>query len=554
MTAPPDVLGRLIRSAAFTRLLERRGIHPRQYRVLVDLYETLGARQELVGLAGHGEVQAFTAIWFVLASLMGVVLVAIGMAPETYLLVFVALTVLQLSVVLVPEVTESLVNPVDGLVLAHQPVTGATRWAAKLTRLVRIVVYVVTGINAVPALVGGLLPLTGVYSHLAYPPVHFAVALAAGLVAGLICCSLFGWLVRFVPVRRLKAAAATLQAVPMTLIFGFRYIDDLIAELEAWAASIELPAAWIAAAAAIPGGFRAMAVAAAVAVATLAVVFGLRALSRDQLIRASSVMQRGIGTRRPQRGRLRIAGWVARIAGGQPARAGYEYLRALLFRDWQFRRTMAMHAPGLLVMLIALLVVGRDPSPFDPGFAPAHFLPHLLGMAVLIVCLSLAYGNDYQGVWSLAVVPDDRLRPFARGVHAALWVLVVVLPSAFWLPVLAWSWGMVDAVVFFAYCLAVASFYLGVGLRLIAGVPFGSQMGPARNTLAMGALLVLGIAVAVAVGIQYVLFRWVAAVIGMTIAVAVGAGFLTSITLDDFAKRMRDSLQPDTPGSLFRYT
>ena len=553
MTAPPDVLGPLIRSAAFTRLLERRGIHPRQYRVLVDLYETLGARQELVGLGEYGAVHAISAIWFVLTSLMSVVLVAFGMAPETYLLVFVALTVLQLSVVLVPEVTESLVNPVDGLVLAHQPVTGATRWAAKVTRLVRIVVYVVTGMNAVPALAGGLLPLTGAYSRLAYPPIHFVVALAAGLVASLICCSLFGWLVRFVPVRRLKAAAATLQAVPMALIFGFRYIDDLVAELEAWAASIELPAAWVAAGAAIPGGFRAMAVAAALAVATLAVVFGLRALSRDQLIRASSVMQRGIGTRRPRRGRLRIAGWVARIAGGQPARAGYEYLRSLLFRDWQFRRNLAMHAPGLLVMLIALLVVGRDPSPFDAGFAPAHFLPHLLGMAVLVVCLSLAYGSDYQGVWLLAVVPDDRLRPFAGGVHAALWVLLVVLPSAFWLPVLAWSWGVADAAVFFAYCLAVASFYLGVGLRLIAGVPFGRQMEPARNTLTMGALMVLGMAVAVAVGIQYVLFRWVAAVIGMTIAVAVGAGLLTSITLDDFAKRMRDSLQPDNPGSLFRY-
>lgn len=62
MTAPPDVLGPLIRSAAFTRLLERRGIHPRQYRVLVDLYETLGARQELVGLGEYGAVQAISAI------------------------------------------------------------------------------------------------------------------------------------------------------------------------------------------------------------------------------------------------------------------------------------------------------------------------------------------------------------------------------------------------------------------------------------------------------------------------------------------------------------
>lgn len=59
---------------------------------------------------------------------------------------------------------------------------------------------------------------------------------------------------------------------------------------------------------------------------------------------------------------------------------------------------------------------------------------------------------------------------------------------------------------------------------------------------------------AVAVGIQYVLFRWVAAVVGVTIAVAVGAGLLTSITLEDFATRMRESLKPDAPRSLFRHT
>ncbi len=554
MTALPAVFRRWLRGAAVARLLERRGVDPRQYWVLVDVFDTLGARQELMGLGSYDSVRALTTIWFILTSLISVVLAATDAAPETYLLIFLALTVLQLSIVLIAEVAESLVNPVDGLILAHQPVSGTTWWAAKLTHLVRVVVYVVTGMNGVPALVGVLLSHTGAYSRLAYPLAHFVIVLATGLVVGLLCCSLFGWLARFVPVRRLKAAAAVLQAVPMLLIFGFRYLVDLAAELETWATSAGLLAGWRAAGEAIPGGFRLMLVIAATAVATLAVVFGLRALSRDHLIRASSLMQSGAGTSRHRRRRPPIARWVGKLAGGQAARAGYEYLRSLLARDWQFRRNMAMQAPGLVVMLTVLLVTGRDPSPFGPDFAFAHFLPHLLGMLALVVCLFLAYGNDYKGAWSLAVVPDDRFRPFARGIHAALWVLVVLLPNVFWLLVLAWSWGVVDAAVFIAYSTAVASFYLGLGLRLIGGVPFGRPMDPIRNALTMGAMVVLFMAVAVVVGIQYVLFRWVAAVVGMTIAVAVGAGLLTSITLDDFATRMRESLKPDAPGSMFRYS
>ncbi|MYD72143.1 MAG: hypothetical protein F4W89_15580 [Acidobacteria bacterium] len=554
MTTLPTGLRHLVRGPAVARLLERRGIDPRQYWVLVDLFETLGARQELMGLGSYDSVRFLAILWFILSAFISVVMAVTDAAPQTYLLIFLALTVFQLSVVLVAEIAESLVNPVDGLVLAHQPVNGATWWAAKVTHLVRVVVYVVMGMNGVPAFVGVLLSHSGAYARLTYPLIHFMTVLATGLVVGLLCCSLFGWLVRFVPVRRLKGAAAAVQAVPMLLIFGFRYLDDLAAELQAWAASVGLPAAWRAAGEALPGGFGPLVVTATVAVATFAVVFGLRALSRDHLIRASSLMQSGAGTRRRRRRRLPTARWVGKLAGGQAARAGYEYLRWLLVRDWQFRRSMAMQAPGLLVMLTVLLVVGRDRSPFGPDFAFAHFLPHLLGMLVLIVCLHLAYGNDYKGAWSLAVVPDDRFRPFARGIHAALWILVVLLPNAFSLVVLAWSWGVVDAALFIAYCTAVASLYLGVGLRLIGGVPFGKPMDPTRNALAMGAMLVFFMAAAVAVGIQYVLFRWIAAVVGMTIAVAVGAGFLTSITLDDFATRMRESLKPATPGSMFRLT
>ena len=231
MTALRAFIRRLLRGPAFSRLLERCGIEPRRYWILVDLFETLGARLELAGMGDATALRAVAVIWFILSSFISVVMIATGSTPGTYLAVFLALTVFQLGVVLVGEVAESLVNPVDGLILAHQPVNGATWSGAKLTHLVTIVAYVVAGVNGAPALAGVLLPHPDRYSLLFHPPAHFAIALATGLLAALLCCGLFGWLVRFVPVRRLKAAAAVVQALPMLGVFGFRYLDDLLAEI-----------------------------------------------------------------------------------------------------------------------------------------------------------------------------------------------------------------------------------------------------------------------------------------------------------------------------------
>ena len=534
-------------------MLERCGIEPRRYWILVDLFNTLGARQEVAGM-DYGAMHAGMIVWFVLSSLISFVMFAAGSTPGMYLVVFLAITVFQVTVILVAEVSESLVNPVAGLILAHQPVNGATWSGAKLTHLIVVVVYIVTGINGVPALVGVLLPHTDRFVRLVYPPAHFLLALGAGLVVALLCCSLFGWLVRFVPVRRLKAAAALMQTVPMLCIFGFSYLREFGAELLRRADSIVLPAAWIAAGETMPGGFPALLGAAGVAVATGAAVFGLRALSVDHLIRVSGLMQSPTGMRRRRRRRLQVGQGIARVAGGQAGRAGYEYLRCMLLRDWQFRRNMAMLAAPLIIWFILLLVVGREVSPFDAGFAAAYFLPHLFGMTVVFTCRLLPYGNDYKGIWSFGVVPDSSFRPFARGIHASLWLMLIVLPNIFWLLVLAWSWGVTDAVFFIAHSTAVASLYLGLGLRLVNGVPFGKQTPSAAGSPTTGLwLLLYPVVLAVAIGIQYLLFRSVAAVVVSTLVVGVGTYFLTRAELVRFASRMRSSLSRAASGSMFRH-
>ena len=547
---------RFLHGPTFTALLERCGIDVRRFWLLVDLFETLGARQEVVGMSNDYSMRGLMNIWFVLSAMASVplVLMVTGTGSPTgfYLAFFLGLTVFQLAALLFPEIAESLVNPVDGLILAHQPVDGATWSGAKAAHLTKIVAYAVTGLNGVPALVGLALPHDDDALRLVYPFIHFLAALVVGMVFALLCCSVFGWLVRLVPVRRLKAAAAMVQSLPVLAWVGFNSRDLIWETVSGWTASIEVPAGWLAAVEAVPGGLATMLGAGGVVVTPVAVVFGLRAFSRDHLIRAAGLMSTGVGRRRRRWRWANPGPWIGGWAGGQAGRAGFEHLRAMMLRDWQFRRSMVGLLPGPILGFIAVLAAGRDVSPFGPDFAYAHFLPHLSGITIAFVCMVLAYGNDHKGVWCFGVGPGTSSRPFARGVHAALWLLLIALPHAGLLVLLAWSWGVQDAVLFVAFSTAVAFLYLGAGLKLIDGVPFGKQWSPSDLqtrllTLTIGYLPVL----AVAIGIQYVVFRSTAAVAAATLVVGLGAYLVTRLTLTGFAARMLASLRPEVPGSLF---
>ena len=549
-----SIARRCFRGRAFTRLLEGCGIEPRRYWLLVDLFQTLGNRGEVARMGNQDYSMRFLVIlWFFMASLISLVMAVAGASPGYYLLVFLGLTVFQLSILLIPEAAENLVNPVEGLILAHQPVNGATWSGAKLSHLIKAVVYVVAGINGVPALVGLSLPHGDRFHGMVYPLAHLLIALGVGMVAALLCCSLFGWLIRFIPVRRLKAAAGMAQVVPMLFLFGFQVLTRSWRDLVDRAGSVELPQGWLAAADALPGGFPALLGVAGGAVGLVVIFQGLRALSADHLIRVSGLMHSGSRIRRLKRRGSQVGPWVARFAGGQASRAGFEYLRCMMLRDWQFLRNAAPIIPMVILPFGFLLAAGGLSSPFGPGFAPIHLLPHLLGLAIILTCKFLAYGNDFKGIAWFFIAPDSSFRPFAGGIHAALWLLLAAVPNLLSLPVLTWFWAVQEAVLFIVFSTAVASLYLGVGLRLIDGVPFGKQAPPTRSAVGLGLMLVFFMAAGIAVGIQHLLFRSWAAVALVTLVVGVGARFLTRAVLDDYAARIRLQLKLAASGSLPLY-
>ena len=516
---------RALRGPLVSGLLSRLGINPRHYWLLVDLFGALSERRERMGQLGRGGVllKTLALVYGAILGLVSLLMAGAGMDLRIYLLAFVGITTFLLFSILVSEVSNTLVNPVEALVLAHQPIDGATYTAANLSHIFRILAYLAPGWNAVPALVGLTLP----HAHWTYPLVHLFTASVAGLACALVCCGIFGWLIRFTPVRRLKAVAQTAELLP-ALVFAF------LGPGRRLAARFLFPY-WLASSPSLQLSLAALLFALAVA--------GIRSLSLDYLVRVSSMVHSSASPKTRRRLRASLIGeLVRRCFGGQAARAGFEFVRRLMVRDWQVQRQLIGLAPSL-VMFGALLVRGWQVSPLSGKFTALHFLPHAFGFVLLGVCAALAYGSDYKGVWVFLLFPAPAFRRFGAGVFSALWLLLVVMPHLVLLVALAYAWGPLDGSLFAAYSLAITSLYLAFEIRLIHGVPFGKQLQANRSAIMFPVLLLFAACAGIVVAFQYFLiFRFPLAVLVTTVLVAAAAWLGTRGSLGALEGAMRHQL------------
>ncbi len=527
-----NAIHRFLRGPQFARLLTRFGIDPKRYWLLMDLFAALTERREVMNQLGRDGVtlQVLTLIYGGFSALLSLALVLGQPHLGTYLLAFFAMTLFVLLSVLLPEISNSLINPVEGLILAHQPINGATYTAAKLTHLLRILLYLIPAVNIVPALAG--LALTE--SRWYYPLQHMLAAFLVGLLLALIGCGVFGWLIRFVPVRRLRAAGQIAEFLPMLAFFSFGPIATFLSRLH-----LRFPA-WLAGNWQIQAGIG-------VAVCGMAVL-GIRSLSGDYLVRVSSIMQgkpQGKPAAKKVPGRIRrsFAGdAVALLFGGQASRAGFEYTRRMMVRDWQFRRGLISLLP-LCVIMLSSLPRSLKTSPFSGQFSPIHFAPHIFGFVLFSICPALTYGRDYKGVWIFLLAPGRAFGPLARGVYSSLWLLAVVLPHLALLALLSWRWGWMEACLFTGYSGAMASLYLGLELRLIDGVPFSKQLQRAQGAYLLPLMFAGGLVAGIFVALQYfLLFPSRTRVAAAAIVFGCAAYFATRSSLQSLEIAMRYNL------------
>jgi hypothetical protein len=521
---------RILRGPRFSGLLLKFGIDPKRYWLLMDLFGMLTQRREAMNQLGRDGVslKILTILYGVISVLISIGLVAGHAHLRTYLLAFFGMTAFVLVSVLLPETSNSLINPVEGLILAHQPINGATYTAAKLSHLARILLYFVPAVNLIPALAGLALREARWY----YPLLHMFAALLVGLLLALVGCGVFGWLIRFVPAQRLKAAGQVAEFLPMLGFFSFRYLANFLDRLS-------LPA-WFTGHWQVQAGLG-------VAVCGFAVL-GLRSLSGDYLVRVSSIVQGRPAAKRPP-GTFRRSGagegvslFFKAFFGGQASRAAFEYVRRMMLRDYQFRRALISLLP-LFIVTLARLPAALKVSPFSGHFSQMHFTPHIFGLLLFSTCPALSYGGDFKGVWVFLIVPSRALGPFARGVHAALWLPVVVLPHLVLLALAAWKWGWLDACLFTGFSAAVVSLYLGLEILLIDAVPFSKKLRSSAGAYLLPLMLVGGLAVGALVALQY--FLLFPSRIGVAAAIAVFGGaayFVTRRSLRSLEDTMRFSL------------
>jgi len=515
-------LRRILRSPVVSRLLGRCGIDARRFWLLMDLFDQLAENQELMSDLGRDQVglRAPALVYAAMTAVVSIFLLVAALPLREYLWTFLILTTLLLLLLLISETANSLVNPVEGFVLAHQPIDGATYTAAKLAHLGRILLYFVPALNLIPAFLGLALPR----APWAYPLLHLGAAFALGTLVALLCCAVFGWLVRIVPARRLKAAGHIVQLAPLVFIFGWRPLQRFFSHLD-----------WSAFAAHHPAS--ALAFSAALALLALAAfVFGLRSLSADYLIRVSAIVHSSASRRATPRrlGRARL--W---LPGGPAGRAGYFFVSQMMRRDWHFRRQLLSFLPALVVALGGSFSNLRT-TPFAGRFTSTHFIPHLLGAMLGLICSLLIYSNDYRGAWVFLAAPSRAFPGYARGVHALFWMWFVALPHALLFAVTAWLWGPLDALLFTLFSAAVASLYLALDLLLIDGLPFTRPAEPQSTSMTFLLMFVGGVVISLAVALQYYfLFHSRPAVLAAALVAALLALWLTHRSLASFTATMR---------------
>ena len=208
-----------------------------------------------------------------------------------------------------------------------------------------------------------------------------------------------------------------------------------------------------------------------------------------------------------------------------------------------------------LVLLTAGAIKLISADPFSGHFTPFHLAPHLLGLDLIVLASMMAYGSDFKGAWVFQLAPVGVFHPFARGVHAFLWIAGALVPNLLLFAPLAWFWGVWHAALFTVFSVSAASVYLAFALRLIESVPFSRQPEVKRGAMALPLMMLVFLVAGIASAIQhFLIFRSPAAVLAAAALLGAAAWALTRWSLTALEANMRFSLGLISGESKLLYT
>jgi hypothetical protein len=553
MNETPPLLERFARFRVVQRLLAAVGVNPRQFHLFLNLLRTLSERQEYMGNLGVNRFAiAYMALfYFIFIGLPMCLLVLTGVTAPVYLLANLSVTTLLLLIVIVGEAANTLFNPIEASVLAHQPVHNFTYVSAKIAHLLLIVLYVVPAL-AGPAAVCGMFLKDARWF---FPLTHIAAALLAGLFTAFLVCALNGWLFRIFPAGRLKSLSLWLQllafsAMPFIggIAGGFLVaVHQMQFDVSRWA---WLPLSWFVALGLLGTRTGVQQVGwqgpLSVGLTMVVIWLGLRGFSKEYLQQAPALIREHSGRARGGTRPRLITPLIRFLTGAPEGVAAFSFTSLLMRRDWQFRRSTficVIVAAGWLVMPVVTKPADFVSPLLSHRFSPAYMFPPALGFMLLMACVMITFTDWHQGSWIFLAAPLGRLRAFARGVYAALWFPGIALPLVFILPLLARNWGWKAAVLFSFFSAAVASFYLALEMLLISGLPFANPPKASRSATGLPVMLIGGMTAGIFAGLQWLVFQiwWVAIAAGLLLSLA--TWFVARITLRRLEGEMLLNLQ-----------
>jgi hypothetical protein len=467
------------------RFLCRMGLDPEQFVLFLRLFRTLSERGEWMGAIGVNRFHISYLALYSAASLAIPWFLMLGSPASLFLMLDLSLVGTLAFLMVIREAAHALFNPVEVSMLAHKPVHATTYAAAKIAHVIIAVLYLVTGLSMIPALIG--IGTKG--ARWFWFTTHFSAALGIGLWTAFMICALYGWIRRFVPANWIKSISTWIQLfslvafIAIPIFFKVPLLKLFFAGLNpgpwTW-----LPLTWF-----VEIGLMGRSGAIwrlrwegllSIAASILFIWFGLRSFSSDYFMDSSSIVEGGAWRHRKKSFLSRGFLAVMRRVTGSPLGLGFFcFIIKMIRRDWQFRRAILTQAwPPFLIMLAAVLVIVRTgdlPSPVGHE-SFAHILPHLIGLIVVTMCLNIPFTDFHKGTWIYLTTPIGNLRPLARGVYCALWVPTVAIPHLVMLPILVRFWGWREALLSSGFNLMVVSLYLGIGIAFISGLPFSSRV------------------------------------------------------------------------------
>jgi hypothetical protein len=523
---------RMARKEPSRRLLRWLGLDPDQFVLFLGLFRTLSEHAELMSAIG---VNRFS------VSYLALLLAALGVLPwylavcssipaPIYLLINLAITFVLIFFTIIREAPNSLFNPVEASILAHNPVHGPTYAAAKIANVMIAVAYLVCGCNVYPAVIG--FALKG--ARWFWPFTHLAAALLIGFTTAFLICALYGALARLVPSSWLKGISAFIQVLALGAFFYVLFFSQT-SLLGLFMAKYEtnlwtwLPWTWFLQLGLL-GWKRAVwqfqwQGALSIAVTAVIVWFGIRTFSGDYFSEGISMVQGRSwrGQRKNFVSRSCLA--IIRFFTGSPLGLGaFCFVGKMMRRDWQYRRAIMTQAFIPILVFFAIVIVsvqnGTPPSPFSDDISPIHVLPQVLGLIAMTLCVNLSFTDFHAGAWAYLIAPMNDLRAFAKGIYWGLWATAVGVPHILMLPFMIYYWGWKAGLFVCAFNMAVVSLYLAFEITLIQGVPFSGPMNENRAMMTAAQIQMCWlVAIMIPAILQWGLFHiwWVAILSGVVL-------------------------------------